>query len=202
MKDHYLTIKSSSEGLYKEKGSKFISFAFPVSSEDEIKDILDMLRKKYHDARHHCFAWKLGMNDDNVRANDDGEPSNTAGKPILGVIRSKKITNILIVVIRYFGGTLLGVGGLIRAYKFAAESALNNVEIIKKYLYLYYEIRFKYEDMNIVMRILKDLDIEQYDQMFKINCQLKAKVKKKNNTIFMNAFKPYPEITIKMIYEE
>ncbi|PLX14682.1 MAG: YigZ family protein, partial [Marinilabiliales bacterium] len=132
--DQYLTISKPSEGLFKDRGSKFLAFAYPVSSEEEIKAFQEQLRSDYHDARHHCYAYMLGPKKENYRANDDGEPSSTAGKPILGQIRSFDLTNILIVVIRYFGGTKLGVGGLINAYKTAAEEALKNAKIIRKTL--------------------------------------------------------------------
>lgn len=128
--DEYLTISKPSEGLFKDRGSKFLAFAYPVSSEDEIKEIQEHLRSEYHDARHHCYAYMLGKDKNVFRANDDGEPSSTAGKPILGQIKSYDLTNILIVVIRYFGGTKLGVSGLINAYKTAAEEALKNAKII------------------------------------------------------------------------
>ena len=131
--DTYLTIKAFSQGLYKEKGSRFIAIAYPVSTQEEIKSILENIRKEHHSARHHCFAWMLGQNRDTFRVNDDGEPSGSAGKPILGQINSFSLTNILIVVVRYFGGKLLGVSGLINAYRSAAESALINAEIIEMY---------------------------------------------------------------------
>ncbi|MDP2112754.1 MAG: YigZ family protein, partial [Bacteroidota bacterium] len=130
MEDTYKTIEKPSEGLFKDKGSKFISFAFPVNSEDEIKDIVQSIKKEHHSARHHCYAWRLGADHLHFRANDDGEPSSTAGKPILGQIQSFDLTNILIVVVRYFGGTLLGVSGLINAYRSAALDAINQAEIV------------------------------------------------------------------------
>ncbi|HYW95669.1 MAG TPA: YigZ family protein, partial [Bacteroidales bacterium] len=141
--DNYLTIKQRGEGLYKEKGSKFIGFALPVESEDHIKGELESIRKNFHDARHHCYAWRLGPDMELYRANDDGEPGNSAGKPILGQIESRKLTNVLVVVVRYFGGTLLGVGGLINAYRTAASEALDRSVIVKKYVYQGYAIRFE-----------------------------------------------------------
>jgi uncharacterized YigZ family protein len=132
MTDSYKTIKKESQGYFKDKGSKFLAFAFPVKSEEEIKEILTRLRKEHHSARHHCYAWRLGSEEITFRANDDGEPSSTAGKPILGQLLSFEVTNILIIVVRYFGGTLLGVSGLINAYKNAAADSLNNAEIIEK----------------------------------------------------------------------
>ena len=128
---YFHTIKDSAEGLYKEKGSKFLAFAFPVTTEDEIKDCQEKIRKKYFDARHHCYAWILGADKSQLRANDDGEPNHSAGDPILGQIRSRDLTDVLVVVVRYFGGTKLGVSGLIQAYRAAAEDALNNTTIIR-----------------------------------------------------------------------
>ena len=128
--DKYLTIEKNSDGIFKDRGSKFLAFAYPVSSPEEIKIILAELRKKYHDARHHCYAYMLGAEKETYRSNDDGEPSSSAGKPILGQIQSNNLSNILIVVVRYFGGTLLGVGGLINAYRSAAADAIRNANII------------------------------------------------------------------------
>ncbi len=172
--DTYKTISSPSEGIFKEKGSRFIAFAYPVSDQEEIKPIIDTLRKEHHEARHHCFAYMLGQERLNWRANDDGEPSGTAGRPILGQINSYGLTNILIVVTRYFGGTLLGVSGLINAYKSAAESAIQNAEIIDCTLQEFYEITYPYISMNDVMKILKDETIGQTDQSFNLECRIKV----------------------------
>ncbi len=178
MEDEYLTLEKESTGIFRDKGSRFLAFAFPVSSEEEIKIKLEQLRKEYHDARHHCYAWRLGQDKILFRANDDGEPGNSAGKPILGQIQSFDLTNILIVVVRYFGGTLLGVGGLIQAYKTAAMEAVKNGEIIKASVYRYYRISFDYSSMNQVMKIIKDHDLLQSDQNFEQNCSLKLAVRK------------------------
>jgi uncharacterized YigZ family protein len=140
--DIYRTIKSISSGLYKEKGSRFISAAFPVSEESEIKNIIETIRREHHEARHHCYAYLIGAKQEIWRANDDGEPSGTGGRPILGQIRSAELTNVLIVVSRYFGGTLLGVSGLINAYRSAAESALANAEKIDHVINEFYEIYY------------------------------------------------------------
>lgn len=172
--DTYKTISSPSEGLFKEKGSRFIAFAYPVSDQEEIKPIIDTLRKEHHEARHHCFAYMLGQERVNWRANDDGEPSGTAGRPILGQINSYGLTNIIIVVTRYFGGTLLGVSGLINAYKSAAESAIQNAEIIDCTLQEFYEITYPYISMNDVMKILKEETIGQTDQSFNLECRIKV----------------------------
>ena len=176
--DEYLTISKPSEGLFKDRGSKFLAFAYPVSSEEEIKEIQEKLRSDYHDARHHCFAYMLGPEKLVYRINDDGEPSSTAGKPILGQIRSFDLTNILIVVIRYFGGTKLGVGGLINAYKTASEEALKNAKIIKKTLHDIYVLKFEYPEMNEVMRIMKEEQIEQIDQNFELTCSITLSLRK------------------------
>lgn len=176
MSDLYRTIKSPSKGLYKEKGSKFLAFASSVSSEEEIREQLDHLRKEYHDARHFCFAWRLGNNMERFRVNDDGEPSGSAGKPIFGQIQSRDLTNILIVVVRYFGGTLLGVGGLIRAYRSAASDALDQALIIELKVYERVKLEFGYEQMNSVMKVIKDMDLEFENQDFDLACSLTLKV--------------------------
>jgi uncharacterized YigZ family protein len=174
MKDEYRSIQAEATGLFKDRGSKFIAIARPVSSEDEIKDILENTRKQYHDARHHCFAYRLGTGDDRWRVNDDGEPSGTAGNPIMGQIRSYELTNILIIVVRYFGGTLLGTGGLINAYRSAARDALENAQIIKKTISCTYSLHFPYEAMNDVMRLIKEEKLEQSEQLFELECSMKV----------------------------
>jgi len=186
--DSYLSIEKPSEGLFKDKGSRFLSFAYPVESEKEINSILESKRKNYHDARHHCYSWRLGADMDQFRTNDDGEPANSAGKPILGQIQSFQLTNVLIIVVRYFGGTLLGVGGLMQAYKQASMDAIKNAIIIKKFIYVNYDLRFKYEDMNLVMKVLKEMNLEQWDQIFEIDCKLKLKVRKSEEKQFLESF--------------
>jgi uncharacterized YigZ family protein len=170
--DTYLTIKAFSQGLYKERGSRFIALAYPVTTQEEIKKILDNVRKEHHSARHHCFAWMLGQERQAFRVNDDGEPSGSAGKPILGQINSFELTNILIVVVRYFGGKLLGVSGLINAYRSAAEEALRGSEIIEQYIQDYYDLIFPYSSINDVMKVIKDEDINHSKQKFEIECRL------------------------------
>jgi uncharacterized YigZ family protein len=170
--DLYRTIRAFSEGIYKEKGSRFISAAFPVSEESEIKPIIEEIHKQHHEARHHCYAYLLGTKPETWRTNDDGEPSGTAGRPILGQIRSFGLTNVLIVVSRYFGGTLLGVSGLINAYKSAAESALINAEKIDHIVHESYEITYPYVAMNDVMKIIKDEDIGQSGHSFDLECKI------------------------------
>lgn len=171
--DIYKTIAGPSEGLYKEKGSRFISFAYPVSDQEQIKVIHEKIRKEHHDARHHCYAWMLGHDRLNWRVNDDGEPSGTGGKPILGQINSNNLTNILIVVSRYFGGTLLGVSGLINAYRTAASSCIENSRIVEMTLQDYYQIMFPYISMNHIMKVIKEENISQSDQVFDTQCSIK-----------------------------
>jgi len=176
MQDSFLTISSPSEGLYKEKGSKFIALAFPVESVDEVKDSLEGLRKEYYDARHHCYAYVLGHAGDEVRANDDGEPNHSAGDPILGQIKSKNLTNTLVVVIRYFGGTKLGVSGLITAYKTAAAEALDANQITQKDITENITLRFPYDEMNEVMKLVKDLDLKVKGQDYDSLCIMNLEV--------------------------
>ncbi len=171
--DSYLTIKAFSQGTYREKGSRFIALAYPVSDREEINTILEKVRKEYHDARHHCYAWMLGQERENYRTNDDGEPSGTAGRPILGQINSSDLTDILIIVVRYFGGKLLGTSGLINAYRSAAESAIGNGEIIERHVMESYELHFPYAGLNDVMKILKEEEIHQTDQKFELECTVR-----------------------------
>lgn len=177
MEDTYKTISEPSEGLFKDKGSKFISFAYPVTSEDEIREIVQSIKKEHHSARHHCYAWRLGHEKLQFRANDDGEPSSTAGKPILGQIQSFDLTNILIVVVRYFGGTLLGVSGLINAYRNAALDAINQAEIIERLVEKHLVIEFGYGAMNEVMKIFKDEKLPQIDPQFDLKCRIETQIR-------------------------
>lgn len=194
--DTYKTIEKSSEGLYKEKGSKFISFAIPVTSEEEIKTHLTEIRKDHHDARHHCYAYILGHNKSAYRINDDGEPSGTAGKPIYGQLLSKDLTNILIVVVRYFGGTKLGVSGLITAYKEASRDALENAIIIEKTVNDIYRIEFEYPLMNNVMKVLKDENIEQFNQRFEMDCSLDISIRTSMSNKICDIFNKIPGVTV------
>lgn len=170
--DVYRTIAAPSEGIYKEKGSRFISYAYPVSSEDEIREIVSHLKEKYYDARHHCYAWRLGAAKTHFRTNDDGEPSSTAGKPIFGQIQSNDLTNILIVVVRYFGGIKLGVSGLINAYREAATDAIANADIIEKTVDEQLRIQFSYLVMNDVMKIIKEMAPDVLERNFEMACQM------------------------------
>lgn len=171
-KDTYLTLAAPSQGLYKEKGSKFLSFAYPVETEEEIKERIDALRKEYYDARHHCYAYVLGNKQEIYRFNDDGEPSSTAGRPIYGQILSAGLTNILVVVVRYFGGIKLGTSGLITAYKTAAADALAQASTQQKVVMRQYELRFPYEQMNSVMRIVKELHLQVKGQSSDSECRM------------------------------
>jgi xaa-pro dipeptidase len=177
MSDTYLTIQDKSEGIYTEKRSKFLAFAHPVETIDEIKDLLTDYKKKYYDARHVCYAYMLGPERADFRANDDGEPSSTAGKPILGQINSRELTNILVVVIRYFGGVKLGTSGLIVAYREAAAEALSAATVIEKTIEETVTFTFPYVMMNSVMRVVKELNpriVEQkYDEMCIITLAIK-----------------------------
>lgn len=197
--DTYRTIKSISRGIFKEKGSKFISIAFPVRNEDEIRKYLDETRKEFHDARHHCYAYALGKSGSDWRATDDGEPSGTGGKPILGQIRSFGVTNVLIIVPRYFGGTLLGTSGLINAYKTAAESALSNAEIIDHIMQQKCELTFPYQSMNEVMKIIKDEGIVQTGHSFDLNCSISAHFRSSDTEKIRAKFSRIDEVTVKFL---
>lgn len=175
--DTYQTIVQPSEGLYKEKGSKFLSYAYPVKSEDEIKKIIEGIRKEHFSARHCCYAWSLGLQHERFRMNDDGEPSGTAGRPIYGQIQSNSLTNVLIVVVRYFGGTLLGVSGLIQAYKKAAMDAIYCSEIVTKTVEHILEVHFDYLAMNNMMLLIKDEQLEVVTSQFDLRCLIRLKVR-------------------------
>jgi len=179
MEDTYQTIAAPSQGLYKEKGSKFIALAYPVYSEEEVKELLAELRRQYYDARHHCYAYTLGADKSRYRANDDGEPNHSAGDPILGQIRSAGLSNILVVIVRYFGGTKLGVSGLINAYKTAAADALANARLIEKHETALLQVYFTYPQMNEVMSLVKTYDLEIKEQLFELDCRLTLEVRKK-----------------------
>ena len=175
----FRTIDGPSEGNYKEMGSKFLAFAYPVDSEDEVKIKIEGVKKKYFDARHHCFAWILGEDKSRYRAFDDGEPNHSAGDPILGQIKSKNLTHVLIVVVRYFGGVKLGVGGLIQAYKTAAEDALNSAIIVEREVTHAMTLHYSYESTTDVMRLIKEFELIISRQEFLEECVLYAEVKRK-----------------------
>jgi|TARA_B110000967_G_scaffold80448_1_gene83186 uncharacterized YigZ family protein len=182
----YSTLKSTSESLYKEKGSKFYGYAFPVFSEEEVKEKLEEVRKIHNTARHHCYGYRLGVGiKERYRANDDGEPSNSAGKPIYGQLLSAEITNALIIVVRYFGGTKLGVGGLISAYKISAKEAIDAGEIVEQKIMDYYKINFEYPEMSEVMNFIKLQKIDVTSQVFETHCEICFRVSlKKTPSIF------------------
>lgn len=195
--DTYLTITQPATGSYKNKGSKFFAYAYPVNNEEEIKQHLNYLRKKYFDACHHCFAYRLGADKQTYRANDDGEPTYSAGKPILGQIQSKELTDILIVVVRYFGGTLLGVSGLIEAYKGAAADALNNATIIEKTDDDVYEIVFDFAHMNEVMKIMKEEKLNELSRNFEMKGKLTFAVRKNHSDKILAMFNKIDGLAIK-----
>ncbi|HIS22762.1 MAG TPA: YigZ family protein [Candidatus Cryptobacteroides intestinipullorum] len=176
-KDTFRSIASPSRGLFKDNGSRFIALAYPVTTEEEIKSIITSVRKEYHDARHHCYAYRLGYRRDISRANDDGEPSSSAGKPILGQIDSLELSDILVVVVRYFGGIKLGIPGLIRAYRSSTADALDHAEIVEKTAVRRYRLTFGYMDMNGVMKVLKDLGLQACKQDFGMECSLETDVR-------------------------
>ena len=178
MNDLYNTIEETSTGYFKDKGSKFYSYAYPLKNETEVKGIITRLKKEHHSARHHCYAWRLGTEEIKTRANDDGEPSSTAGKPILGQLQSYNVTNILVVVVRYFGGTLLGVSGLINAYKNATIAALENAEIKSKLIEITFEVYFEYPLLNTVMNTIKKESLNIVRTDFQESCKLIFSIRK------------------------
>jgi len=199
LNDTYKTIASPSEEiLFKEKNSKFFGYAFPVSSEEEIKNHLDILRKQHYGAVHFCYAFQIGTDKIQFRANDDGEPSNTAGAPIYGQIQSFGLTNVLVVVVRFFGGIKLGVGGLISAYRTSAQMALEASEIIEKTINIHYIISFDYKNMNKVMRVIKEKNLEIISQNMNESCEIEIATRKKNAEIIFDIFSNLYEIEIKL----
>jgi uncharacterized YigZ family protein len=179
--DSYFSIEKEAQALFREKGSKFIALAYPVKNEAEIKERLAALKKEHPSANHHCYAYRLGADKQNFRSNDDGEPAGTAGKPILGQIQSKDLTDILIVVVRYFGGTLLGVSGLINAYKNAASEAIAASVIVEKHIRFVYKVNFSFERMNDIMRILKENQAKVIKQDAMESCEIEFAVRKQNS---------------------
>ena len=176
MKTSYRTIAEPVKGSFKDRGSKFLSFIYPVQNELDIRDSLERLKKKYHDARHHCYAYRIGVEPVFIRANDDGEPSNSAGKPILNQIEKHDLTNILVVVVRYFGGKLLGVGGLINAYRTATVIAIESSRIVQKKIRHQYRLTFEYPQMNDIMMIMKENQVATSDQVFEASCAMNISI--------------------------
>lgn len=199
MTDQYKTIKSPSEGLFKDKGSKFFAFTYPFEDENELKKYIEPLRKEHFKAVHFCYAYRLGIDKNNFRVNDDGEPSGSAGRPILNVLLSKEITNILVVVVRYWGGTLLGVPGLINAYKSATEEAITSAEIIEKTVNEVYQITFSYVQMNDVMKVVKDLDLRIRNQQFDNQCIMEIEFRQNITSQVLGRFDKIEEILIEFV---
>ena len=197
--DTYKTISKPGEGFFKDRGSKFLAFAYPLETEEEVKEVLNRLRKEYYDARHHCYSYILGPDKSAYRINDDGEPSGSAGKPIHGQLLSYDLTNILVVVIRYFGGTKLGIPGLINAYREATRDALNNTEIITKRVNVYFEIEYDYPLMGNVMRIIKDEDLQQLNTAFELNCKIELRARKNDYPRIEEAFKKIHGVKLKYL---
>lgn len=197
-KDTYKTLAApGEETLFKEKNSKFFGYAYPVNSEDEVKAILEELRKQHSQARHWCYAWQLGTEQVNYRANDDGEPNNSAGMPIYGQIQSFDVTNVLVVVVRYFGGVKLGVGGLISAYRTSAQMALEASEIIEKTIDVHFTLQFGYQNMNKVMRVIKEKNLDIVSQKMEMDCEIIVATRKNNAPTVLEALQNLYEIEVK-----
>jgi len=198
--DAYKTLeKASEEVLLKEKKSKFFSQAFPVNSEEAIKSILEQIKKKHPQSGHVCYAWQLGVESQRYRVNDDGEPNNSAGMPIYGQIQSFEITNSLVTVTRYFGGTKLGVGGLISAYREAAKMALETSEIVEKQIAVHFQLNFPYSALNKVMRIIKQHSLVVLDQKMELECQIEIKVRKSDSVRVLELFESSHKVNIKTL---
>jgi uncharacterized YigZ family protein len=197
--DTYRTIDKPTEGLFRDRGSKFIAFAYPITNDSDIKPLLVQLRSEHPKANHHCWAMRLGIDRSVFRINDDGEPSGTAGRPILNTLLSRNITNVLVVVVRYFGGTLLGVPGLINAYRSATEEALNTAVIIEKMLNDIYTIQFDYQQMNDVMRIIKEDNLTLFDQQFDNTCMVKIGIRRMQVNQSIARFEKVTGAVIKLV---
>ncbi|MCK7590852.1 YigZ family protein [Subsaxibacter sp. CAU 1640] len=200
--DIYKTIaKASEEVLFKDKNSKFFGYAFPVLTEEDVKEHIEALKKQHHSARHWCYAYQIGTEEKDLifRANDDGEPNNSAGIPIYGQIQSFELTNVLIVVVRYFGGTKLGVSGLINAYRTAAQMALETSKIITKTINVHFLISFDYKNMNKVMRIIKEKNLNMVNQTLELDCQIEISVRKKDSENIHQLFDALHAIDIKIL---
>ncbi|MEZ5084518.1 MAG: YigZ family protein [Bacteroidales bacterium] len=200
--DTYKTIKKPTEGIYKDKGSKFFSYAFPVTSLEEIKEKQDELRNKHHSARHHCYAYILGYDKSAMRMNDDGEPSGSAGRPIMGQIQSFDLTNVLVVVVRYFGGTKLGIRGLIDAYKFATFDALDKAMVVKRTVNEVFNLEFNYPQMNQVMKIVKDEKLKVIGQEFALTCNLTYSIRKRSSSAIYDMFSNISGLKINFLRQD
>lgn len=195
--DTYITIAGPAEGIFKDRGSKFIGLAYPIKSEEEIKPVISALRTEHPKARHFCWAIRLTPDRTIFRLNDDGEPAGSAGRPILNVLLSKDVTNLLVVVVRYFGGTLLGVPGLINAYKTASIMALENSEMIEKTLNDVYAVDFPYAGMNEVMKVIKEENLSLLSQHFDLDCQVEIEIRKSNVNQVVGKLQKIENITLK-----
>jgi len=201
MEDTYKTVSALSEGLFKDKGSRFISYLYPVTTEEEIKEIIQQIKKAHHSARHHCYAWRLGRENIRFRANDDGEPSSTAGKPILGQLTSFELTNVLLVVVRYFGGTLLGTSGLINAYREAASEAIRNATVETRIIEAEYRLQFGYNELNQVMQIIKNENLQQTAIQLEESCRIDLSVRKSEAARIENIFESIYGVTVTRLEE-
>ena len=200
MKDSYRTIESAAEvSFFKEKGSKFYGYAFPVLGKEEVNIFLEELRKAHPSANHICYAWQLGVENPSFHLNDDGEPNNSAGMPIHGQIRSFDLTNVFIAVVRYFGGTKLGVGGLKQAYKYSAMLTLENAAIVEKTIDVHYQLRFAYDLMNPVMRVIKEKQIKILHQNLGIDCVFTISIRKKEEAEVLERFKQLYKVKVKLV---
>jgi uncharacterized YigZ family protein len=200
--DTYRTIENPCEGIFRDRGSKFLAYTFPITSETEIKEIVGSLKTEHPKANHHCWAMRLGTDRSVFKINDDGEPSGTAGRPILNILLSRDLTNILVVVVRYFGGTLLGVPGLINAYKQATEDALNHAVVIEKTVNDIYNIAFDYLQMNAVMRIVKEDDLIVISQQFDNNCTMQLSIRKMQVNQILSKLNKTEGVTVSYAYSE
>lgn len=198
--DIYKTIDNpSEETLFKDKNSKFFGYAFPVKDEDDVKECLELLKKKHHAARHFCYAYQIGVNEIKYRANDDGEPNNAAGMPIYGQIQSFQVTNILIVTVRYFGGIKLGVGGLIAAYKTSAQLTLEASKIVEKTIDIFFKITFGYDAMNTVMQLIKKKNVTIVNQHLELECEYLLSIRKKNAASVLKAFDKMYKVSLEKL---
>lgn len=197
----FLTLAAPAEALFKEKGSRFLAFAWPVNREDEVREHLRLLRKKYFDASHHCYAWAIGTRMETTRVSDDGEPAHSAGDPIMGQIRAKKLTNVLVVVVRYFGGTKLGVGGLVSAYRTAAEGVLSLGSIISKDLTQSFTVVYPYASTPEVMRLIRDFELIILHEQFSENCKMHLEVKVKNREALLGKLNLLTALGKKIVHD-
>lgn len=198
--DTFQTISKPCEGVFKDKGSKFLAYAYPFQSESSLKEILQKLKLEHPKANHYCYAYRLGLDKNIFRVNDDGEPAGTAGRPILNTLLSLDVTNVLVVVVRYFGGTLLGVPGLIYAYKAATEAVINQTEIIQKTVQDVYQINFDYIQMNEVMKLIKDEKLESFEPIFDLSCEIKLAINQSDVNKIIGKLESLNHLKIKYLH--